>query len=52
MSWRQSKGSTIAEYNDQFMNISRVAEICGGTFQISLVINLVLKDKHSGVAVS
>ena len=51
MSWRQSEGSTIVEYNDQFMNPSRVDEIFGRTFQLPGVIDIVLKDKHSGVAV-
>ena len=52
MSWRQSKWSTIAEYNDQFLNLARVAEACDRTIQIPGVINIVLKDKHSGFSVS
>ena len=52
MRWRQSKGSTIAEYNDHFMNRARVAESCGGTFLIPGVIDIVLKYKHSGVSFS
>ena len=52
MSWKQSEGSTITEYNYQFMNQARVVEACGGTFQLPGVINIVLKDKHSGVVAS
>ena len=52
MSWRKSKGSKIVEYNDQFMNQARVLEAWSGTFQIPGVIRIVLKDKHSGIAVS
>ena len=48
MIWRNSKGSTIAEYNYQFMN---QAEACGGTFHIPRVINILLTDKHGGFAV-
>ena len=40
------------KYSYQFMNQSRVAESCGGTFQIPGVIDIVLKDKHSRVVVS
>ena len=52
MSWKKSEGSTIAEYNDQFMYQERFAEACCGTFQIQGVINIVLKEKHSGAAVN
>ena len=52
MSWRQSEGTKITGYNDQFMYQERVAETCGGTFQLPGVIDIVLKDKHSGVSVS
>ena len=52
MSWRNYEGSTIAEYNDQFMNQTIVAEACGGKFQLPGMINLVSKEKHSAVAVS
>ena len=52
MSWRHSKGSTISEYNDQFTNQEKVAEACGGKFKLPGVIDIVLKDKHIGVAVS
>ena len=34
------------------MNRARVVEACGGQFQLPGVIIIVLKDKHSGVAVS
>ena len=34
------------------MNRARVVEACGGKFQLPGVIIIVLKDKHSGVAVS
>ena len=51
MSWKKSEGSTIVEYNDQFMYQERFAEACCGTFQIQGVINIVLKEKHSGSAV-
>ena len=46
------KGSTIAEYNYQFMNRVRFAEACGGTFKIPEVIYILLRDKHNVVAVS
>ena len=52
MSCRQSKGSTIAEYNDNFMNRARIAESWGGALQLPGVINIVFKDKFSGVEVS
>ena len=52
MSWRQSEWSTIAEYNDQFMNQARVSEACGGTFKLPGVTEIVLKDKNCGVVVS
>ena len=52
MSCRQSKGSTIAEYNDNFMNRARIAESWGGTLKLPGVINKVFKDKYSGVEVS
>ena len=42
--------STFTECNDQFMNRARVAEGCDGEFQLPVVINIVLKYKHSGVA--
>ena len=47
-SWRKSEGSKIVEYNDQLMNQTIFAEVCGGTFQLPGVIYIVLKDKHSG----
>ena len=50
MSWQKSEGSIIAEYNDQFMILSRVSEACGGTFQLPEVIDILLKEKHNGFA--
>ena len=52
MIWRKSEGSTIVDYNDQFMNRERVAEACGGTFQLPGVTARVLKEKHIGFAIS
>ena len=52
MIWRKSEGSKIAEYNYQCMDWAIADEECGGTFQIPGVIDKVLRDKHSGVAVS
>ena len=45
VSWRQSEGSNIVECNYRFMNRARVAEACGGTFQIPGAINKLLKEK-------
>ena len=52
MIWRNSEGSTIAEYNDQFMNQEMFTEACSGTFKLSRVFDIVLKDKQSGFVVS
>ena len=52
MRWQKSEGSKIAEYNYQCMDRAIADEECGGTFQIPGVIDKVLRDKHSGVAVS
>ena len=50
--WQQYIGSKIYEYNDQFMNRTRVAESYSRTFHLPGVINILLKDKQSGVLVS
>ena len=52
MSFRKSEGSKISECNYQFVKRERVAEACGGEFQLPVLIDMALKYKYSGVAVS